>query len=181
MYNTAFASCVCAYTRTWQNRKKRRQEEGDKREKERFERKIATINFQGLSGETVWFSLDRRPKDKDGMAERSNASSTSSLTLPPMPGASPDGGASPRRAVSPLLEVRRPHCTLNCESCSLFLEDIYRHSTCPLRRGFSFSSIVALRRDRIRYSINYILSVLTRAPPTRGRIHRSITPDIDLG
>lgn len=68
------------------------------------------------------------------MAERSNASSTSSLTLPQMLGTSPDGGASPspRRAVSPLLEVRRPHCTLNCESCNLFLEDIYRHSTCPL-------------------------------------------------
>lgn len=129
--NTAFASCVCVCTRTWQKRKNM---ETRKRRRER-ERKIATINFQGLSGETVWFSLDRRPKDKDGMAERSNASSTSSLTLPPMPGASPDGGASPRRAVSPLLEVRRPHCTLNCESCSLFLEDIYRHSTCPLRNG----------------------------------------------
>ncbi|KAG7200781.1 hypothetical protein KM043_003157 [Ampulex compressa] len=61
------------------------------------------------------------------MAERSSASSSSSLSLPPMPGASPDGGASPRRAVSPLLEVRRPHCTLNCESCNAFLEDIYRH------------------------------------------------------
>ncbi|KAK1122589.1 hypothetical protein K0M31_009034 [Melipona bicolor] len=61
------------------------------------------------------------------MADRSNASSTSSLTLPAMPGASPDGGASPRRAVSPLLEVRRPHCTLNCETCNAFLEDLYRH------------------------------------------------------
>lgn len=62
------------------------------------------------------------------MAERSNTSSTSSLTLPTMPGTSPDGGASPRRAVSPLLEVRRPHCTLNCETCNAFLEDLYRHS-----------------------------------------------------
>ncbi|PBC29380.1 Atrial natriuretic peptide receptor [Apis cerana cerana] len=61
------------------------------------------------------------------MAERSNTSSTSSLTLPTMPGTSPDGGASPRRAVSPLLEVRRPHCTLNCETCNAFLEDLYRH------------------------------------------------------
>jgi len=67
------------------------------------------------------------------MAERSNASSTSSLTLPPMLGTSPDGGASPRRAVSPLLEVRRPHCTLNCESCNMYLEDIYRHSTWSIR------------------------------------------------
>lgn len=62
------------------------------------------------------------------MADRSNTSSTSSLTLLAMPGASPDGGASPRRAVSPLLEVRRPHCTLNCETCNAFLEDLYRHS-----------------------------------------------------
>lgn len=68
--------------------------------------------------------------DEEGMAERSNASSTSSLTLPPMPGTSPDGGASPRRAVSPLLEIRRPHCTLNCEFCNVYLEDIYKHSMC---------------------------------------------------
>ncbi|KAK0098293.1 hypothetical protein PV326_009794 [Microctonus aethiopoides] len=40
------------------------------------------------------------------MAERSNASSTSSLALPSLQGASPDGSASPRRAVSPLLEVQ---------------------------------------------------------------------------
>lgn len=66
------------------------------------------------------------------MAERSNTSSTSSLTLPTMPGTSPDGGASPRRAVSPLLEVRRPHCTLNCETCNAFLEDLYRHSRSTL-------------------------------------------------
>uniref|UniRef100_A0A0C9RFT0 guanylate cyclase n=1 Tax=Fopius arisanus TaxID=64838 RepID=A0A0C9RFT0_9HYME len=70
------------------------------------------------------------------MAERSNASSTSSLALPSLQGASPDGGASPRRAVSPLLEVRRPHCTLNCDSCSVYLEDIYRHKIVEgVRRG----------------------------------------------
>lgn len=62
------------------------------------------------------------------MGEKSNASSTSSLALPSIPGASPDGGASPRRAVSPLLEVRRPHCTLNCDHCSGYLEDLYRNS-----------------------------------------------------
>lgn len=33
---------------------------------------------------------------------------------------------SPRRAVSPLLEIRRPHCTLNCDYCNAFLEDRYR-------------------------------------------------------
>ncbi|EGI69253.1 Atrial natriuretic peptide receptor B [Acromyrmex echinatior] len=72
------------------------------------------------------------------MADRSLASSTSSLTLPQgsQVGTNPDGGASPRRAVSPLLEVRRPHCTLNCESCNLFLEDIYRHKIIEgVRRG----------------------------------------------
>ncbi|KAH0560794.1 hypothetical protein KQX54_008438 [Cotesia glomerata] len=68
-------------------------------------------------------------------SERSNASSTSSLALPSLQGASPDGGASPRRAVSPLLEVRRPHCTLNCDSCSAYLEDIYRHSTLSFHPG----------------------------------------------
>lgn len=66
--------------------------------------------------------------DSDKMGERSNASSTSSLALPSIPGTSPEGGASPRRAVSPLLEVRRPHCTLNCDHCSGYLEDLYKHS-----------------------------------------------------
>ncbi|KAG5310474.1 GCY protein, partial [Acromyrmex insinuator] len=77
-------------------------------------------------------------EDEDRMADRSLASSTSSLTLPQgsQVGTNPDGGASPRRAVSPLLEVRRPHCTLNCESCNLFLEDIYRHKIIEgVRRG----------------------------------------------
>ncbi|KAL7301193.1 hypothetical protein TKK_0006162 [Trichogramma kaykai] len=60
------------------------------------------------------------------MGERSNASSTSSLALPSLQGASPDGGTSPRRAVSPLLEVRRPHCTLSCDHCSGYLEDLYK-------------------------------------------------------
>jgi len=90
------------------------------------------------------------------MAERSNASSTSSLTLPPMLGTSPDGGASPRRAVSPLLEVRRPHCTLNCESCNVYLEDIYRHSTwsvrCPWRVVYEPDS--SFPRYRIQCSID---------------------------
>lgn len=76
------------------------------------------------------------------MAERSNTSSTSSLTLPTMPGASPDGGASPRRAVSPLLEVRRPHCTLNCETCNAFLEDLYRHSRSLSSSKSQFSSVI---------------------------------------
>lgn len=34
---------------------------------------------------------------------------------------------SPRRAVSPLLEVRRPHCTLNCDYCNAILGDRFRH------------------------------------------------------
>lgn len=34
---------------------------------------------------------------------------------------------SPRRAVSPLLEVRRPHCTLNCDHCNGILEDRFKH------------------------------------------------------
>ncbi|KAI4496757.1 hypothetical protein M0804_000567 [Polistes exclamans] len=72
------------------------------------------------------------------MAEKSNASSSSNLTLPQIPGTSPEGGASPRRAVSPLLEVRRPHCTLNCESCNTYLEDIYRHKIVEgVRKGGS--------------------------------------------
>lgn len=98
----------------------------------------------------------------DRMAERSNASSTSSLTLPQMLGTSPDGGTSPRRAVSPLLEVRRPHCTLNCESCNLFLEDVYRHSTCPLCPWCTTADSVSCSRDRIRYPINYTINVLTQ-------------------
>lgn len=87
------------------------------------------------------------------MAERSNTSSTSSLTLPTMPGASPDGGASPRRAVSPLLEVRRPHCTLNCETCNAFLEDLYRHSR------FHHRNILQIQP--IRLSLYVVLSKFT--------------------
>lgn len=34
---------------------------------------------------------------------------------------------SPRRAVSPLLEVRRPHCTLNCDNCNSILEERFKH------------------------------------------------------
>lgn len=129
-YNTtAFASCVrlLAYVHI----AKVGQGRGETREERGWD--STSWNFQGLSGEAVWLLADQRfrPGRAAGMAERSNASSTSSLTLPQMPGQSPDGGASPRRAVSPLLEVRRPHCTLNCESCSIYLEDIYRHSTCP--------------------------------------------------
>lgn len=127
---SSLRACACARARS--EIAKLTEERGDKGEREIRKRDRAMINFQGLSDETVWFSLDQRPKDEDGMAERSNTSSTSSLTLPPLLGTSPDGGASPRRAVSPLLEVRRPHCTLNCESCNIFLEDIYRHSMCCL-------------------------------------------------
>ena len=98
------------------------------------------------------WSTARLFEDEDRMADRSLASSTSSLTLPQgsQVGTNPDGGASPRRAVSPLLEVRRPHCTLNCESCNLFLEDIYRHSMCPLslvrNNGFRFP-VTAIELD----------------------------------
>lgn len=38
---------------------------------------------------------------------------------------SPSGS---RRALSPLLEVRRPHCTLNCENCKTILEERFKHS-----------------------------------------------------
>lgn len=58
------------------------------------------------------------------MGERnSNASSaSSSLALP--------GAHSPEaRSISPLLEIRRPHCTLNCDHCSTYLEDLYKQST----------------------------------------------------
>lgn len=105
----------------------------------------------------------------DRMAERNNASSTSSLTLPQMLGTSPDGGTSPRRAVSPLLEVRRPHCTLNCESCNLFLEDVYRHSTCPLCPWCTTADSVSCSRDRIQYPINYTINVLTQLPVLEDR------------
>lgn len=46
-----------------------------------------------------------------------------SLTLPGSGGSD----SSPRRAVSPLLEVRRPHCTLNCDHCNAILEDRFKH------------------------------------------------------
>lgn len=60
---------------------------------------------------------------------RSAGSANMSLHLP---AESPNGrevgtSTSPRRAVSPLLEVRRPHCTLKCDYCTAFLEDHFKH------------------------------------------------------
>lgn len=46
---------------------------------------------------------------------------------------SPSGS---RKVVSPLLELRRPHCTLNCENCKAILEERFRHSRC--RQGLIF-------------------------------------------
>lgn len=58
-----------------------------------------------------------------------SANSDMSLTLPPENpgGLDGDNNTSPRRAVSPLLEVRRPHCTLNCDNCNAILEDRFKH------------------------------------------------------
>ncbi|KAJ8709225.1 hypothetical protein PYW07_009051 [Mythimna separata] len=52
----------------------------------------------------------------------------------------PPGGAdspSPRRAVSPLLEMRRPHCTLACDYCAAVLEDKFKRSADMRNRGTS--------------------------------------------
>ncbi|KAJ0172185.1 hypothetical protein K1T71_012158 [Dendrolimus kikuchii] len=52
----------------------------------------------------------------------------------------PPGGAdspSPRRAVSPLLEMRRPHCTLACDYCAAILEDKFRRNADMRNRGTS--------------------------------------------
>ncbi|CAH1636088.1 unnamed protein product [Spodoptera littoralis] len=52
----------------------------------------------------------------------------------------PPGGAdspSPRRAVSPLLEMRRPHCTLACDYCAAILEDKFKRSADMRNRGTS--------------------------------------------
>lgn len=57
-----------------------------------------------------------------------------SLTLPNAEGTTgkPEGSSpSPRRAISPLLEVRRPHCTLNCDNCNFILENRFKHSSKP--------------------------------------------------
>lgn len=56
-------------------------------------------------------------------------SSVMSLTLPTDNPSGREVGTStsPRRAVSPLLEVRRPHCTLNCDHCNAILEDRFKH------------------------------------------------------
>lgn len=63
-----------------------------------------------------------------GYALSDMATSDMSLTLPPeSPGIDSDNNSSPRRAVSPLLEVRRPHCTLNCDNCNAILEDRFKH------------------------------------------------------
>lgn len=68
--------------------------------------------------------------------------SADSLRLPIVGGGSgaAGGGAgdspSPRHALSPLLEVRRPHCTLNCASCTALLEERFsRQSKYQTRTG----------------------------------------------
>lgn len=56
----------------------------------------------------------------------------------------PPGGAdspSPRRAVSPLLEMRRPHCTLACDYCAAILEDKFKRSADMRNRGTSPLSV----------------------------------------
>ncbi|XP_063374778.1 atrial natriuretic peptide receptor 2-like [Cydia amplana] len=56
----------------------------------------------------------------------------------------PPGGAdspSPRRAVSPLLESRRPHCTLACDYCAAVLEDKFKRSAEMRNRGTSPLSV----------------------------------------
>ncbi|KAL0868440.1 hypothetical protein ABMA27_007937 [Loxostege sticticalis] len=53
--------------------------------------------------------------------------------VPPGEGDSP----SPRRAVSPLLEMRRPHCTLACDYCAAILEDKFKRSAEMRNRGTS--------------------------------------------
>ncbi|KAJ8923610.1 hypothetical protein NQ315_010189 [Exocentrus adspersus] len=57
------------------------------------------------------------------------AHSGMSLNLPQDPSNGREVGTStsPRRAVSPLLEVRRPHCTLNCDNCNAILGDRFKH------------------------------------------------------
>ncbi|XP_026497577.1 atrial natriuretic peptide receptor 2-like [Vanessa tameamea] len=57
--------------------------------------------------------------------------------VPPGGGDSP----SPRRAVSPLLESRRPHCTLACDYCAAILEDKFRRNADMRNRGTSPLSV----------------------------------------
>ncbi|XP_050680105.1 atrial natriuretic peptide receptor 2-like [Leptidea sinapis] len=56
----------------------------------------------------------------------------------------PPGGTdspSPRRAVSPLLESRRPHCTLACDYCAAILEDKFKRNAEMRNRGTSPLSV----------------------------------------
>ncbi|CAG4959707.1 unnamed protein product [Colias eurytheme] len=56
----------------------------------------------------------------------------------------PPGGndsPSPRRAVSPLLESRRPHCTLACDYCAAILEDKFKRNAEMRNRGTSPLSV----------------------------------------
>ncbi|XP_045454698.1 atrial natriuretic peptide receptor 2-like [Melitaea cinxia] len=52
-----------------------------------------------------------------------------------------DDSSSPRRAVSPLLESRRPHCTLACDYCAAILEDKFRRNADMRNRGTSPLSV----------------------------------------
>ncbi|XP_034836176.1 atrial natriuretic peptide receptor 2-like [Maniola hyperantus] len=57
--------------------------------------------------------------------------------VPPGGGDSP----SPRRAVSPLLESRRPFCTLACDYCAAILEDKFKRNADMRNRGTSPLSV----------------------------------------
>lgn len=103
----------------------------------------------GVDHPTTWRSTVRqkRPQNADApspMSENIQSAATATMASGPPTGPAGmslslpvDGGAggvrdssastSPRRAVSPLLEVRRPHCTLNCDHCNAILEDRFKH------------------------------------------------------
>ena len=73
---------------------------------------------------------------------------------------------SPRGALSPLLELRRPHCTLNCSTCNAILEEKYKHSESCLSHTVPhpWCALLGLKsRSPARAALNLIRTYLFKA------------------
>lgn len=150
------------------------------REDEEEKSDIATVNFQGLSGKAVWLSLDRRPRSSRTKTEwRKEVTLRAQAAWPyhrcrgqvPTAGLVPGG---PSVLSSRFAGLTAPS-TANPATCSSRTSTDIVRVRCPWR---ATADSVFCSRGRIRYAINYVISVLIRL--LRIEICRNITPGINL-
>ncbi|KAJ1525962.1 hypothetical protein ONE63_009147 [Megalurothrips usitatus] len=97
--------------------------DGDGDPRQRKSSTSSTSSLGGAWGGTSWWEERSRSVTPSGVH---------CLDVPPTGGWAArrwSGGESPspRGALSPLLELRRPHCTLNCSTCNTILEEKYKN------------------------------------------------------